>query len=494
MQRLRNHTIKPATDWRGSGQWLLLLALLLLLSPAVLADSGLTATILAEAKKLGLKSEEVSFSLRLPDGDVIEHRGTEARAPASCMKLVVAAATLDLLGPEHHLKTELMRLGQIEDGVLRGDLLVIGGGDPAICGRENSTDPLWELRPWMAKLETAGIDKIEGRVLADVRYFSGGGVHPDWPRAQLQRWYCAPSGALNLNDNCIDVLIGPVTDGEVSVQLKPMHPLLSLRNKLVVTSNKKDHLYHISRDAAGWGVTVSGKFLRTSGQRTEWVTVPDPADGFVSILLQMIRDSGISVEGKILPPASRALPVASTSHTLASRLPVMLKNSQNLYADALARVLGRERGGDGSFQSAAARLAAWIDGRFPGHEGVVVRDGSGLSRQNRLDARLLRQIIEMALKSRWGSILLDALPVAAVDGTLDGRFQSTPLAGKLRAKTGTIRGVISLAGMFETSAGPVTFCLIYEGRHGFASRARDWQDRSLLRVETALRGRSEGQG
>ncbi len=493
MQNSRNHRVRPATECRMPRQWGLIL-LLLLLAPAVLADSGLSTKILAEAKKLGLKKEEVSFSLRLPAGEVIEYRGLEARAPASCMKLVVAAASLDLLGPDHLLKTDLMRLGQIEEGVLRGDLLVIGGGDPAICGRENSTDPLWELRPWMAKLEAAGIERIEGRVLADVRYLSGVGVHPDWPKDQLNRWYCAPSGALNLNDNCIDVVIGPVTEGEVSVRLKPMHPLLSLRNKLVATSNKKSHLYHISRDATGWEVTVSGKFLETSGQRTDWVTVPDPADGFVSILLQMVRDSGIPVEGKTLPPASRALPVASTRHTLASRLPVMLKKSQNLYADSLARVLGRERGGDGSFQSAAARLSAWIEEGFPGHEGVVVRDGSGLSRQNRLDARLLRQIIEKAIASRWGSILLDALPVAAVDGTLDERFQSTPLAGKLRAKTGTIRGVISLAGMFESSEGPVTFCLIYQGRHGFASRARDWQDRSLLRVESALRGSSGGKG
>ncbi len=492
MQRIRNHMVRPTTDWRVPAQ-LVLLLLLLLLTPAVLADSGLTTKILAQAKKLGLKKEEVSFSLRLPGGELVEHRALEARAPASCMKLVVAAATLDLLGPEHLLKTDLMRLGQIEDGVLRGDLLVIGGGDPAICGRENSQDPLWELRPWMAKLAAAGIQAIEGRVLADVRYLSGVGVHPDWPKDQLQRWYCAPSGSLNLNDNCIDVVIGPVTEGKVSVRLEPMHPLLSLRNKLVATSNKKNHLYHISRDATGWEVTVSGKFLSTSGRRTDWITVPDPADGFVSILLQMIRDSGISVEGKTLPPTSRALPVASTTHTLSSRLPVMLKKSQNLYADSLARVLGRERGGDGSYHSAAARLSAWIDDGFPGHDGVVVRDGSGLSRQNRLDARLLRQIIEMAIDSSWGSILLDALPVAAVDGTLDGRFQSTPLAGKLRAKTGTIRGVISLAGMFETSAGPVTFCLIYQGRHGFASRARDWQDRSLLAVETLLRGSSGAQ-
>ncbi|MBT5739219.1 MAG: D-alanyl-D-alanine carboxypeptidase/D-alanyl-D-alanine-endopeptidase [Planctomycetes bacterium] len=487
MQRSKNLTAVP---YRSVPSLLLWLLLLLWVTPPLLAGSGLGDAIVAQAKKLGLKESEISFSIRLPTGKVIEHRGSQLRAPASCMKLVVAAAVLAQLGPDHSLKTDLMRLGDIEDGVLKGDLLVIGGGDPAICGRENKDDLLWELRPWISQLKGQGIERIEGRVLADVRYLTGSGIHPDWPVDQLTRWYCAPSGALNLNDNCIDVVIGPVVDGQVSVLLKPEHPLLSLRNRLVPTSKKKDHLYHIARSRRGWEVTVSGKFLATSGERTEWVTVPDPADGFVSVFLKMIEDSGIEVSGTKLTPAAKATSVATIQHSVSSRLPVMLKQSQNLYADALARVLGRESGGDGSFASVSPVLKSWLVKNCSAQEGVVIRDGSGLSRQNLLDARLLRKLLETALVSRWGAVLLDGLSVGAVDGTLARRFRSSPLSGKVRAKTGTIRGVSSLAGVVEWKGVSTPFCLIYQGRNGYTSRARDWQDRSLLLLQKAMGGTS----
>ncbi len=444
--------------------------------------ADLASELVTKATDLKLKKSEISFSIKLPDGTLIEHLPTQSRAPASCMKLAVAAACLDLLGPDHKLDTQLMGLGKVEEGVLEGDLIVIGGGDPAICGRENETDPLWELRPWIREIRGRGIDRIRGRILADVRYLEGPGIHPDWPKDQLSRWYCAPSGALNLNDNCIDLLIGPVVSGKVQIEIKPPQPLLSVKNSLIPCALKKDHLYRIDRKGNGWEVEVTGKFLETGGVRTSWVAVPDPADNFVSIFLQMVRDAGIAVEGVALSPAEIATPIASIQHTLSSRLPVMLKNSQNLYADALFRVLARKRGGNGSFSSASSELAGWLRNRLGAGDEVVIRDGSGLSRENRLTAALLRRIVELGLSSSWSQPLFDSLPLSGVDGTLAKRMTSSPLKGLVRAKTGTIRGVVSLAGVIDCEQGQVPFCFLYQGRSGRTAQARDWQDRSLMAV------------
>ena len=489
----------PCSGIRRSSRWLPLSLTLLLVtlqfflsSSAIVLAGDLASQLVSEATRLKLTHKEISFSFKLPDGTVVEHLSDRARAPASCMKLIVAAACLDQLGAHHSLQTTVMRMGPIQDGVLEGDLLVVGGGDPAICGRENKDDPLWELRPWCAQIRSQGIERIRGRILADVRYLDGPGVHPDWPVEQLPRWYCAPSGALNLNDNCIDVVIGPVIEGNVRIQIRPPNPLVSLRSTLVPCVDEKDHLYRVDRRANGWEILVSGKFLNTSGVRTEWVTVPDPADNFVSIFLQMLRDSGIEVFGENIPGASQAVPIASIKHSLASRLPVMLKNSQNLYADSLARVLARVRGGDGSFSSAADELLRWVQKRFEHTDEIVIRDGSGLSRNNRLTANVLRQVLELALESDWGSTLFDSLPLAGIDGTLEKRLVKTPLQGKVRAKTGTIRGVVSLAGILDSDQGPVPFCLIYQGRRGHTSAARDWQDRTLLRVHRTLLSATPG--
>ena len=170
----------------------------------------------------------------------------------------------------------------------------------------------------------------------------------------------------------------------------------------------------------------------------------------------------------------------------------MLKNSQNLYADSLARVLAKVRGGDGSFSSAADELLRWIQKRFKHTDEIVIRDGSGLSRNNRLTANVLRQVVELGLVSDWGSTLFDSLPLAGIDGTLEKRLVKTPLQGKVRAKTGTINGVVSLAGILDSDQGPVPFCLIYQGRRGRTSAARDWQDRTLLRVHSALLNATPG--
>lgn len=459
-----------------------------LLSGSTISLAGdLASSLVVEATKRKLKKSEVSFSFRLPDGTVLEHLPKEPRAPASCMKLVVTAASLDLLGPDHNFETHLKTVGKLNEGVLEGDLVVVGGGDPAICGRENPADPLWELRPWVDLIRTKGIERIRGRILADVRYLSGEGVHPDWPVDQLSRWYCAPSGALNLNDNCIDLLIGPVVDGEVQIQVRPSQPLLGLTNKLVPCLKKKDHLYRIDRKGNGWEIVVSGKFLSTSSVRTEWVAVPDPADNFVSIFLQLLRDSGIKIDGEVLSSSDQALLLNTIRHTLISRLPVMMKNSQNLYADSVFRVLSKVRGGDGSFQSAANELEDWIESRIlPDTANVSVRDGSGLSRENRISARILRKVVEVALASSWRDPFFDSLPVSGVDGTLEKRMTTSPLQGKVRAKTGTIRGAVSLTGVLDSAQGPIPFSLLYHGRSGRTGAARQWQDRALSHVFKAF--------
>ena len=169
------------------------------------------------------------------------------------------------------------------------------------------------------------------------------------------------------------------------------------------------------------------------------------------------------------------------SHTLISRMPVMMKNSQNLYAESFFRILGKELGGDGSFESSGRVLANWARKNFQESESLVFRDGSGLSRLNRLDARFLRSVVDWVLLQSWAESLFECMAFSGVDGTLEKRMATDLLKGKVCAKTGTLNDVSSLVGWLKPTGvnQPITFAFVFNGRKGQVAKARQWQDRCL---------------
>lgn len=442
------------------------------------------------AKDLKIPESEISFSFRVPGVGQISHREDTLRIPASTMKLVVSAAAWELLGPDFELKTDLLIDGPISNGVLDGNLIVVGRGDPAVVGREDEEDVLWELRPWCQQLKRIGVTAIKGKVLADIRYFSGPGFHPDWPRQSAQQWYYAASGALNLNDNCLDLFLGPVSEGEVEFSVRPLQPLAKISNRLKLVKDSKKHLIRIDRKFDEWNVVISGAFFQGSQKQKFHVTVPDPAGNFVSAFTNLLSTEGVSVAGESIDLGKSGQVLATISHSLKSRSAVLLKNSQNLYADSIFRVLGKELGGEGSFIVAKATLRDWALQNFMKSDPLVFQDGSGLSRQNRLTSRFLLNVVDRAISQDWGADFTEQLAVGGVDGTLRKRLGQSGLKGRVFAKTGTLTGVSSLAGLLfpQDSSEPVTFAMICNRKKGSAAVARKWQDRVLQWVEGQLGG------
>ncbi|MFQ5654758.1 MAG: D-alanyl-D-alanine carboxypeptidase/D-alanyl-D-alanine-endopeptidase [Planctomycetota bacterium] len=467
--------------------------LLLLLLPPLLAScftpgagaSELVARALEMARTRGIDPESIAFAIRTPGGVLHAHRSRVPMAPASNLKLLAAAAALDHLGGDFLLRTDLLRHGAIEDGVLDGDLIVVGRGDPSISGRLRGGDPLAELRPWAALLKELGVRRVRGALLADDRYLGGPSALPEWPAEQLHRWYAAPSGALNLNDNCVDVVIAPDAGGSsIAVSILPEIPLFELRGRIEPVATEAKHRYSIDRSPGSWEIRVAGGFLRSGAERRHPVTVPDPSRAFLAALETLLAAEGIVVEGgsRVAAAPAGSVLVDRIAHPLAALLPILLKRSQNLYGDSLLRVLGKERGGDGSFASGARVLEDFLRESIGDADGAAIRDGSGLSSKNRLSAAQLLGILEEAQRRPWGSLLLESLPVAARDGTLRKRFRDSPLAGRLRAKTGHVSGVTNLTGLISTPRGPVLFSVLHQGTAGTVPEAEKWQREVLEMV------------
>lgn len=453
-------------------------------APRTVLLAQLSDRALEQASALGLGHDEVSFLLVDADGAVLAaHRDSTPVPPASALKLLTACAAYDLLGADFQFRTELRHAGEIRGGVLEGDLVVVGRGDPGFSGRFYGGDPMRAFDPWIEELQRLGVTRVSGRLLGDDRYLAGPQRHGDWPRAQLHRWYCAPSGALNLNDNCVDVCIAPAASGQrIDVELRPATDLFRVDTKIRAVTKKQKHRYSVDRAPGQWSIVARGGFLRSGSERIEWITVPDPTQAFLAALHARLQARGIAVAGGYAVGApARTHGILETRRPLHEAVVPLLKDSQNLFADCLARVVDRESGGRGDFSGAGARLQAYL-AQVVGSEaarGAVVRDGSGLSSKNRVSTRALVGLLRHASTRAWGSTLTSSLPVAGEDGTLKKRFRKHPLRGQVRAKTGHIRGVSALAGTAETSRGEVFFALIFHGSPGKVAKARRWQERVL---------------
>jgi len=447
---------------------------------------SLFAAALEDAARRGIPAETIALRIDLPDGATFGHRGDVPQAPASTLKILTAVVALDLLGPDHPLATELWLAGEVRAGSLEGDLIVVGGGDPATSSRRFPDDPVAELRPWVDALRSRGIRRISGDLVAEIGYLAGPSRIEEWPREQLHRWYCAPSGALNLNDNCIDVRIAPRGE-RIEVSLRPENPLYSVENVLRPTTERGRHLYSVDRAPDSWRIRVSGRFLASAPARTEWITAPDPALSFLGAWRALLRAEGIEVAGELRVGAREpgAVRVARIEHRVADTLGVLLKNSQNLYGDCLLRVANREEGGDGSFAGAGATALSHL-AKLGGGSGAVVRDGSGLSSRNRLCCSDLVRILRHADRASWRETFWQALPLAGVDGTLEKRFRGGALAGRLRGKTGHLDGVTALAGGWESAAGPVRFASLTGGRGAKVGAFREWLDALLVGIDASI--------
>jgi D-alanyl-D-alanine carboxypeptidase/D-alanyl-D-alanine-endopeptidase (penicillin-binding protein 4) len=417
----------------------------------------------AEVARSGVHTSGLSVVVgRAGDAPFFAIAPDTPRIPASNQKVMTAAAAVRRLGRDYRFETTFARGPHDE-------LVVIGGGDPNLSGRFFDGDPNRVLRALAKDLAGKGIRSVNGLVL-DASRFDDVYVHPDWPGNQLDRWYCAPVGALVFNDSCWDVTVYPADRAgqRARVEVQPALLRPDLDNTCDTTGARGEHVVHVGRDRDD-RLEVRGKIRLTSAGITGNVTVRDPVRFFGSAFRAALIAEGIGVKGRTtVGRVPGATPLLVFRSDLARTLRVMLNNSQNLYAECVFKLLGK-----GSFTSAgAAMLETLADMGIP-TEGVLPQDGSGLARTNRVTARALYGALQAM---RDEPVFVDALAQGGT-GTLRRRYKS--LGDRVRAKTGTIRGVSALSGYVTgRDGGRYVFVILANGKS--VGRARALQDRVVL--------------
>ena len=382
--------------------------------------------------------------------------------PASNMKILTLAATADALGWDYRFTTTLETSGTISNGVLHGDLVVRSNGDPSINSRENRADAV--LFEWVRALQAAGISAIDGRVVGDDQSFDDEWIGAGWAWDYLQYDYAAPVGALEFNENVATLSISPgPAAGSPPVVTLSRGSGLELFSRVTTgaegSASTLDYRRHLERPI----LEITGSIPAGAQSINRSVAVVNPTTFFAQSLKDGLIARGISVSGDAVDFDDIAAEMASTdrrvlvttqSPPLRDIATVLMKVSQNLYAETFLKALGASKNGLGTTEGGriAARntLTAWGVAR----DGYVMYDGSGLSRYNYVTASTVTAILEhMYQDPRHHDAFIATLPIAGKDGTIASRMRGTRAEGNAVAKTGSISNARSLSGYVKTRDG-----------------------------------------
>lgn len=437
-----------------------LLALLLGVAAAPLERSGLDEILARQAlagSKLGVAVIDVA------SGELLYGRAEDrALIPASNQKLLTSAAAITLLGPEHVFVTRFLADGPAaEGGVLAGDLVIRGSGDPCLhadaLAPEGISDPMDVLAGLLVE---AGVTRVGGRLVLDDSAFDRQFVHPDWEAADLDQAFAAPVAGLTLDRNCLQIVVDGRTGGSrPRAEFQTASQGYTLRNELAWSDARGRFTVGLTRPDPLGVLRVHGLVGRGVLGAPIEVPVLDPLAHFGQALLAQLQRRGIRIEGGLAlqPPAQLPRHELARFETPLDRAVFLAnKESDNSAAEHLFKAVGALAGGQGSFESGARGVAAYLASEVgPEPPGQVLRDGSGLSRGNRVAPRRIAGTLAAMHRAGGASadLFLRSLPVSGWDGTLDQRLGEPAYRGAVRAKTGYIRAVSALSGLAFTRSG-----------------------------------------
>ncbi|MFT3818953.1 MAG: D-alanyl-D-alanine carboxypeptidase/D-alanyl-D-alanine-endopeptidase [Rubrivivax sp.] len=393
----------------------------------------------------------------------VAHQADRPLQPGSTMKLVTTLVGLEQLGPAWRGTTRLLAAGPIQDGVLRGDLVLQGGADMDLSQQA--------LQAMLQRARHHGLQDWRGHLVLDRSAFQpprldlGAPPFDDAPEAG----YNVIPDALLVNDNLLRVDV--FVDEQRGLQVLPLTPLAGVRVTHEMTLVDGD----CSRWDEGWKTpevrpAKPGRlvFQMDVVLRGTWPVRCDRSVAFNVIerndyIARLVRGLWTGLGGRWRggvregqAPADARLLAEHASRPLSELVRAINKPSDNTLTRTLLLAIGRAAPGEPAeptLQRAERAVRGWLRGHGIDDAGFVLDNGSGLSRSERITPAQLEGVLRAGLASRWAPEFVASLPIAGVDGTLRNRFKDGPAAGWARMKTGTLRNVVALAGTMPDAAG-----------------------------------------
>ena len=411
-------------------------------------------------------------------GRVLYQRNADRfSVPASNTKLVVTAAAAVLLPADYRVTTSLYVNGRVDAGVLQGDLILYGRGDPTWSARCYAVDTLapgvcdssfTAIDAIADSVRARGIRRITGKLVGDGSYFEPTMIHYGWNAWDLTWWYAAPVSGLGFHDNSVDFRIdpGPALDAPPVITWSPDLGLITFENRARTvaaesTTTIGDNFF---RTAGGWSIRAEGTVALGRKTRVESVALPDPNLYAARALAASLARRGVAVEGGAVGTTDSlayrtvrccAAPLVDfRGRPLPDIIFPILNSSQNWFAEMLLKILGRELKGEGSWEAGLGVERGFLtDSVQIDSTAFALEDGSGLAAGNLVTPQAFAKLLAYMHRHPNGGPFVASLPHAGQPGSLLKRFVGTPLEGRVIAKTGSIDRVNSLSGYIEPANG-----------------------------------------
>ena len=420
--------------------------------------------------------------------EVIAHDPDVAVLPASTMKTVTAAAALVTFGPQARFTTRLEATGPVDaDGVLRGDLLLIGTGDPVLATPEYArwiypARPRTPFEDLAEQLAAVGVRHIDGDVVGLVERFDGPLVADGWPDRYFNSFDARFADGLAVDAGVRTIVTYPEPEEDENGEVSDADG----DDDAAPTGSQEDDA-DAGEDADAEDEEPTGPpDVRIEHTR-------EPAAHAVGELIRLLEAHDIEVAGepRVGEPVGASIGRLATvsSPPMEEILRFAVQRSDNQITDAVFRAVGRQRTGIGSFATGARALEQVLEGLGIDHQGAVFADGSGLSREDRLTARMLVDLDRTMHRSRHAPTWRSLMAVMGESGTLSGRLPNTIAAGAFEGKTGTLRDVTALSGAVLGSDGRRYHLAVIANADGQARwLSRAFVDELILLLAGDLRG------
>lgn len=458
------------------------------------APSGFASfadSVLGESILFGASYSVEIYSL---SGDSVVYARDAERllTPASVTKLLTSSAALDRLGPDYHFTTTCYASGALMDGMLAGNLILQGGGDPVSEIKVADGTGAPHLRQWADSLAAHGLHHVKGNLILRTWPCRFETASPRWELGDIQGGFAPSVDGFGFYSNVCHIAVQPGAAVGASAEfvLDPPYAPIHIKSGVTTTASGTVSSLMMQVEPEDTSVVISGEIPLKHNPEFFWAPVQDPALYFGRAFRLALEKSGIAIDGDVVVDRMAhggrepgTVLYVHESAPLSAVMSIMNKASDNYLAEYVLQALGVAAGGEGDRKAGTEAVLKFLRRCGVDPTEVVVEDGCGLARQNLTSAHALIQLLRAMYKHPYANTFQGTLSVSGTDGTLSGRLGGVKNAGKLRGKTGSMTRVSCLAGYLDGDNGEkYAIAFMFNNFRISLPRVRALQDAILERL------------